>query len=123
MSHISTIQIEIKSLEDLKGACERLGLVFKENQKTFIWYSGQSSCDHAIAIPDARYEIGVIHKDGKYELQLDYFDQNLTAKIGQEGGLLKQAYAAQRVRREAKQKKFKVRETRHQNAIRLTLLA
>lgn len=38
MSHIAKIDIEIKSVAALKKACQRLGLTFVENKKTYAWY-------------------------------------------------------------------------------------
>lgn len=35
MSHVATVQIEIKSLEDLEAACKSLGLEFVRDQKTY----------------------------------------------------------------------------------------
>ncbi len=34
MSHVSKIELEIKDLEALKAACQRLGVKFREGQKT-----------------------------------------------------------------------------------------
>ncbi len=66
MSHISKIELEIKDLEALKQACERLGFHFMENQKRYIWYGKWISqeplpegiteeqlghCTHAIHVP------------------------------------------------------------------------
>ncbi len=33
MSHVSKIELEIKDLEALKAACQRLGFKFREGQK------------------------------------------------------------------------------------------
>ena len=38
MSHVSTINVEIRDLEALKEACKVLGLEFKEGQKTYKWF-------------------------------------------------------------------------------------
>lgn len=93
MSHVATIQVEVTNLQDLRDACEELGLVFEENQKTYEWYgthvgdyplpegfseSDLGQCEHAIRMSDqdrdqliaARgvtpYEIGVVpRRDGK----------------------------------------------------------
>ena len=68
MSHISKIEIEIQSLADLKEACRELGLEFRENQKTYRCYgatneeTGEGTCDHAIKVPKAKYEIGIVKK-------------------------------------------------------------
>lgn len=103
MSHVATVDIEITSLDDLRAACQRLGLEFVEGQTTYEWF-GESvgdyplpagieahelgTCLHAIRIPPAKarevakrygddpYEVGVIQRrDGKpgYTLLWDFF--------------------------------------------------
>ena len=80
MSHVSSVRIEIRSLEALRLACRRLGLQLNEGQKTHKWYGrwvgdyhgadaafhhgikpeDYGKCEHAISIPgdDEAYEIG-----------------------------------------------------------------
>lgn len=97
MSHLTKISsVEITDITCLKKAVKRLKGVFKENQKTFAWYSGrQGTCDHAISFPNATFEIGVI-KDAnknKYEMQWDsYYTGGLPKHVGDNAGLLAQAY-------------------------------
>jgi hypothetical protein len=96
MSHIARIELKIKDLKALKAACQEVGFQFMENQKTYEWYGsfiGDSpmpegltvdmlgKCDHAIKVPGASYEIGVI-KTGKdcYELHCDEWDENLAGQ-------------------------------------------
>ncbi|MDZ7760043.1 MAG: DUF1257 domain-containing protein [Desulfovermiculus sp.] len=119
MSHISKIELEVNDIQALKAACQHLGLDFKDNQQTFTWYYGQGHCAHAIKVPMARYEIGVVGKDKGYELQADFWDQDLTRAVGQEGGLLKQRYAVERTRREARRKGYRIIEKTTQTGIRL----
>lgn len=38
MSHVVTIETQIKDLEALKAACVRLGWQFNENQPTYKWF-------------------------------------------------------------------------------------
>ena len=120
MSHVSRIELEINSLEDLKQACKRLQLKFMENQKFYKWYGRYvgdaplpegitvddlGKCDHAIKVPGAIYEIGIVHKNNKYILLWDTWHAGkLEEKLGKNAGLLKQAYAIERVRKEAKKK-------------------
>ena len=120
MSHISKIELEVNDLSVLQKACNRLGLNFVSGQKTFKWYGAEDGkCDHAITIPKGFYEIGVVLINGKYELQCDYWDSSIGAAIGNNGGLLKQAYAAERARIEALRKGFRVIERRTDNGLRL----
>ena len=78
LSHISKIELEIKDLEALKKACNHLGFQFRENQKHYLWYgkwvgtqplpegiteeNELGKCDHAVHIPSASFEVGVVRK-------------------------------------------------------------
>lgn len=119
MSHISRIELEIKDLSILKTACRRLGLVFVPHQSTFKWYGEESSCEHAIQVPGARYEIGVIQQERGYQLKCDFYDRSLEKTIGTKGGRLKQAYAVIKAKTEARRKGYSVIEHRTDTAIQL----
>ena len=137
MSHISKIELEIQSLEYLKLACRRLGFIFQENQQTYQWYGrfvGDSpipeginiddlgKCDHAIRVPECSYEIGIVKRGSKYILLWDsWHTGGLERKIGKDAGILKQAYTIQRIRREAKRKKYQITEIKKDQGIRLVL--
>ena len=134
MSHISKIELIISDLPSLKAACSRMGLDFRENQKTYRWYGKWISkepipqglipghCDHAIHSHNASYEVGVIRKDDSYSLHADMWPGGgLEPVIGKDAGLLKQAYGVERVRKEARQKRMHVREISTETGIRLTL--
>jgi hypothetical protein len=117
MSHVATINMEVKDLESLKAAAKQLGLEFVLNQKTYRWW-GRSvgdyplpygftaadlgHCDHAIRIPgnDRAYEIGVVkRKDGKpgYQLLWDFYQggYGLQEKVGENAKLLTREYTTQ----------------------------
>ena len=119
MSHISKIELEVKDLRLLGQACTRLGLNLIRGQKTFRWYGKDGQCDHAIKIPGANYEIGVLYKSGLYELNCDFYDSNIEKVIGKKGGLLKQAYAVDKTKIEARKKGYSVLECPTENGIRL----
>ena len=120
MSHISKIELEVKDLGVLSQACTRLGLNPVKNQKTYVWYGRDSQkCDHAIRVPGAEYEIGVLKKDGLFELQCDFYDRNIEKAIGRKGGLLKQAYAVEKAKIEARRKGYSVLEKRTETGVRL----
>ena len=129
MSHVSKIELEIKSLSDLKTACKELGLTFMENRNTYKWYGrfmgdyplpdgfnveDLGKCDHAINVPGCRYEIGVIKTpQGKYQLLWDFWHAGgLEKKLGKGAGKLKQAYAKAKIITEAKLKGYKVSQYR-----------
>jgi len=104
MSHVVVVEVQIKDLDVLAAVCEKLGLEFRKNQKTFKWYGRYmgdyplpkgftkedlGKCDHAIGVPDKpeAYEVGVCkHKDDKegYQLLWDFWQGGfgLEAKVG-----------------------------------------
>lgn len=101
MSHIATIEIEIKDVPVLKQACKRLGTVeLRQDQRTFRTFGGQQNpCDMAIVIKDSKraYEIGLCKRaDGRgYEIKTDFWGQSVSKAIGQDGCQLKQLYAVE----------------------------
>lgn len=119
MSHLAKIELEVTDLDSLSKACRQIGLNLVRGKKTFKWFNGDGECQHAIEIPGARYEIGIVYKDDKYELQTDFFDRGIEAAIGKNGGLLKQRYAVERTRSEALKKGYRVIEKQTDNGIRL----
>lgn len=137
MSHISKIELVIKSLDDLKDACKQLGFEFMKNQKSYKWYGvwvGDSplpeginsedigKCDHAIRVPGCRYEIGVVKRGSKYLLLWDYWHEGgLRQKIGKNAGKLKQAYTISRIRKESQRKGYRIREKKMDQGVRLVL--
>ena len=139
MSHVSKIELEIRSLEELKEACRQIGLRFKENKKTYAWFGewvgdypmppgfkveDLGKCDHAINVPGCEYEIGVVRKDGKLSLIWDFWKSGgLEKKLGKGCGKLKQAYAAVKIRNEARMKGYRVTQTKIKKGIRLVLAA
>ena len=119
MSHISKIELEVKDLGILGQASSRLGLELLKNSKTFKWSGQEAQCDHCIRVPGADYQIGVLNRNGSYELNCDFYDKNLEKVIGPKGGLLKQAYAVEKTRIEARKKGYSVIERQTQNGIQL----
>ena len=119
MSHISKIELEVRDIQVLKNACKRLGLELLRGQRTFKWYGTEAGCDHAVRVPGADYEIGVVKTDGLYELNCDYYDPNIEKAIGKQGGLLKQAYAVEKAKLEARKKGYSVVERQTRTGIRL----
>ena len=137
MSHVAKIELEIKDLDTLQAASERLGLEFVRNQKTYAWYGASvgdyplpdgitvedlGKCDHAIRVPGAAYEIGIVRKNNKYILLWDFYSQGgLEQALGRNAGKLKQAYAIERVYQEARRKGYHIIEQTIDQAVRLTI--
>jgi uncharacterized protein DUF1257 len=127
MSHIAEMDLDIYDLDSLEKGANELGLVLNRGQKTYHWF-GRSvgdyplpegftnadlgKCDHAISIPgDSKaYEIGVVEKDGKYVLLWDFWNggYGMEKKVGKDGGLLKQQYAAKVAIKELRRAGFQV---------------
>lgn len=140
MSHVSKIEIEINDLVSLKKACQRLDLEFREGQKTYVWYGrlvtpdktplpegitekDLGHCTHAIHIPNAEYEVGIVQRGTKYLLLADFWDTRLKNAIGDNGGRLKQAYGIEKTILEARRKNYRVIEKKTDTGIRLILSA
>ena len=122
MSHISKIELEVKDLAVLSQACARLGLTLIRGQKEFRWYGKSAPCKHAIKVPGAVYEIGVVKQKGSYELNCDFYDGNIEKAVGRQGGLLKQAYAVAKTKIEARKKGYSVLEQNTDTGVRLHIL-
>jgi hypothetical protein len=139
MSHVAKIELEITDLDALKAACQRLGLEFRCGQVVYAWYGEYMAdyplpegltakdlgkCDHAIRVPGASYEIGVLKRNGKYHLLWDFWSEGgLQCILGKNAGRLRQAYAIERTRREALRKGYRITESKTQNGLRLVLTA
>jgi hypothetical protein len=118
MSHLSTISLEIDSLDILAKTARSFGGQLVRDQKTYEWYSSRtnledSKCDHAIKLPNCKYEIGVVKTPkNKYELKMDFwYSGGLEKVIGKDGGLFKQKYTDFRTEQELKMKKLKFKRT------------
>jgi hypothetical protein len=137
MSHVTKIELEIQDLATLQRACRRLHLEFLENQQTYTWYgrfvgdaplpegftaADLGKCQHAIRVPGAAYEIGVVHRQGKYHLLWDsWHSGGLERVLGPGAGRLKQAYAIERVTQEARLKGYRLCEKQVNNSVQLVL--
>jgi hypothetical protein len=137
MSHLAKIELEIKDLAALRAAVQKLGYEFRENQQTYAWYGrwvgdaplpdGVSKeelgkCSHAIRVPGCSYEIGVVQRGPHYILLWDYWHAGgLSKVIGNNAGVLKQAYTLERIRKESRIKGYLIHEVRTQNGIRISL--
>ena len=107
-----------------------------KNQKTYTWYGRWvgdyplpagiqkdqlGTCDHAIKVPGCAYEIGVVKNNNHYTLLWDSWESALRLKIGQDAGIIKQAYTIEAVRQKAKLEGYRVIEKKTDKSIRLVL--
>jgi hypothetical protein len=137
MSHVSKIELEIKDLGTLAAACKRLGIELRKGQRQYKWFgsyigdhplpegftqSDLGKCDHAIHVPGAEYEIGVVRRGNSYILLWDFWRSGgLEEKLGKNAGLLKQAYTIEKARIEARRKGYTVIEKKTDSGVRLYL--
>lgn len=123
MSHVTDVAIEIKDLDCLKKACERLSLEFREGQTHYRWFGqhvgdyplpagytkeDMGKCLHAIGIPNdsVAYEIGVVERrDGKsgYTMHFDFWNKGygIEKVVGKDAVKLLNCYAAEVAKQEA----------------------
>src|SRR4051812_32472193 len=115
MSHVATVDVEIKDLDALDAACKKLGLELVRGQTTFRWYGQHvgdyplpagftgadlGTCEHAVRVPgraDA-YEIGVVRRrDGRsgWSLMWDFYagGYGLMERVGENCQSLRREYA------------------------------
>ena len=137
MSHISKIELEIRDLESLKQACKKLGFQFMENQKHYTWYGkwvgnqplpdgineeDLGKCTHAIHVPAAVFEIGVVRRGNANILLWDsWIGGGLQKQIGKDAGILRQSYAIASVKKESRRKGYRITEKRMKKGVRLSL--
>ena len=111
MSHVVKQEFAFRDLRDVKAACAEKGWTFVEGQTRYAWYgrhvgdyklpegrkiSDLGTCSHAIRVPGAQYEIGVIaREDGSYALEWDFYRPGgLYEVMGEKGDPLIGAIAA-----------------------------
>lgn len=133
MSHVTTIDLDVRDLDALAVAAADLGGELIRDVTTFRWY-GRSvgdtplpegftvddlgKCQHVIRFADAGYEVGICRRrDGRpgYVPLWDSWGpgQHVAGRIGVDGGLLKQAYAAEVTRKQLALQGFTVTRTRN----------
>jgi hypothetical protein len=121
MSHISRIELKVKDLKALETACLEMGYEFIEGQQTYKWFgkwvgdselpagvdvSELGTCDNAIRVPGASYEIGVKKMaEGHCEMLFDYWSSGgLAGKVEP----LLQPYAIAATKRLVKKNRYRM---------------
>jgi len=117
MSSMTQIVSEIKSLIDLERACNRLGITLVRGKTEARYYGHKTvTCDHTIEIPRTAFDIAVKKRhDGTYVLSCDLYGPEgrvIADTCGKSLGLLKQAYAVEVAKSEARKKNMRVTEER-----------
>ena len=123
MSHITDIELKVTDLTALRSACKRMGFTLAEGKTTYEWYGrlvGEKrlpegikeedlgKCLHAIQIPGAQYEVGIVSDPkGGYRLLWDDYERGgLVAVVGSGAGKLKQMYGLEKAKLEARKKGY-----------------
>lgn len=133
MSHVATVELEVRDLDALEEAGRRLGLQLVRGQQTYKWW-GRSvgdypipdgfsaedlgKCEHALHSDSAAYEVGVVRRrDGRpgWQLLWDFIDGRLVNIVGHECRNLKREYAAIVAAKQAQRQGFRVQEQRLPN--------
>jgi hypothetical protein len=109
MSHIASIDIELKDIEALKEACKRLNIKF-ENVENYKFYDGTRKSGLAIHLPNSKYPM-VLDNNGKA-----YFD-NYNGRWGDLAELdkVKDHYGLELTKRQAKVKGYTFYERKTQD--------
>ncbi|MCX7428798.1 MAG: hypothetical protein NTW96_24625 [Planctomycetia bacterium] len=133
MSHIVTIKTELRDIAAIKAACKRMGWQLLEGQHTFRWYGryvgdyrefekqlrdlgikteDYGKCDHAIRVPGAEYEIGLVQRGNRFVPLWDTWGPGGLAKVSHENGMggFLAAYAVEKAKLEARRKGYTVTE-------------
>lgn len=127
MSHVDTIQFQEEwDIDTLKQMCKAEGWLFHKGQKTYRWWGrhvgdypipegftkeDMGKCDHAISIPGAIYEIGIVNRNGKVHLLWDFYRTGgLQVVLGDKAGKLKQAYTLAKARKECRKRRLRFKE-------------
>lgn len=136
MSHVVTMELQIKDLQALELSSKELGCVFVKGQTTYNWWGHHVGdyplpegftkeemgiCEHAIKVPGAHWEIGVVkdkqNKDS-YKLIYDFYGSEggkIQKVCGNNLGELKKRYTVNAIKNKIKNKKASIKEEKLQN--------
>jgi hypothetical protein len=113
MSHITAVKTQIKDLDALRAAVERLGCTLTEGGEIIGYFRNMGKADYLIRIPGTRYNVGVVRQpDGTYALHADFWDGSVEGAFGPQFGRLLQEYAVEVVERRARAQRKFVQTTR-----------
>lgn len=144
MSHVASVECEVRDLDALKTAAEALGFEFREGQTTHRWYGKWlddwrspraasnkgvdpktfGKCDHALRMRTnpGGYEIGVTEQaDGSYRLVYDSFGNGKAIEdlAGVDLLGLRNEIAAETATNVLKRRGWMVKREQEKNVIRL----
>ena len=113
MSHLTTVTTQIRDLDALKAALERLGCQLEGPGTIRGYFRNMGHADHIIRLPQSHYTVGLVRQpDGTYTLQADLWDGAVTRALGNDYSRLLQEYAVEVVTRAARRKGQQVHSER-----------
>jgi len=102
MSHITTVETQIRDIEALREACEALGCQLEGPGQIVGFFRDMGHADHVIKLPGTNYTVGLVRQpDGSYSLNADLWAGHVERVLGQRYGRLLQEYALRVVTRSA----------------------
>ncbi len=102
MSHITTVETQIRDIEALREACEALGCRLEGPGKVEGYFRNMGTADHIIKLPGTSYTVGLVRQpDGSYSLSADLWAGHVERVLGPRCGRLLQEYALRVVTRSA----------------------
>ncbi len=149
MSHVTTVDLEIRDLDCLAAAAKELGLELVRDAKNYKWYGefvgdyndpaikelgitpeNHGKCDHKLRVVGAgsdTYEIGLVKHGDSYRVLFDFWrgGYGLMQRIskagerGQDCSKLKQAYALEVAKKELRRQGKRFREVRQDGKVKL----
>ena len=103
MSHITRIKGNLTIMEAVEAACTALGATLHLGQTYHRTYYGKKACDHAISIPGADYDIGLVKAESGpgYDITFDQWGPGhaLTMAFGERACKLQQEYRVATIER------------------------
>lgn len=113
MSHLTTVSTQIRDLDALAAALERLGCRLEGPGEITGYFRSMGRADRIIRLPDTKYTVGLVRQpDGTYTLQADLWAGHVERTLGRNCGRLLQEYAVEVVTRTARRKGQHVHQER-----------
>lgn len=122
MSHLTTIQTQIRDVAALRAACQEMGLAVEDNAVARGYGSTRHNGDLVIRLKGP-FDIAVNRQqDGTFGLTTDWYSGHVETEVGQNYSRLIQLYGVHKTMIEARRKGYTTRrQTLGDGAIKLTI--
>jgi len=102
VSHITTVQTQIRDIEALREACKVLGCTLEGPGQITGYARNMGRADHIIRLPGTHYTVGLVRQpDGTYRIEADFWAGHVERVLGPRCSKLLQEYALSVVTRSA----------------------